>query len=137
MPRYYFNVRDGYDLDEDEEGVELPDLEAARAEAQATVEVWRVDDNTERPLGALRQQTPAALSQAVESPQRELNGWTRKWVRTRAGQAVRHCAAVFRNVWPSPTFTGLALLTASQWGERGRGANPCHGTRRSFNASCW
>ncbi len=41
MPRYYFNVRDGYDLDEDEEGVELPDLEAARAEAQATVEELR------------------------------------------------------------------------------------------------
>ncbi len=41
MPRYYFNVRDGYDLDEDEEGVELPDLETARAEAQATVEELR------------------------------------------------------------------------------------------------
>jgi hypothetical protein len=37
MPRYYFNVRDGRDVDEDEEGVELPDLEAARAEALATV----------------------------------------------------------------------------------------------------
>ncbi len=41
MPRYYFNVRDGYDLDEDDEGVELPDLETARAEAQATVEELR------------------------------------------------------------------------------------------------
>jgi hypothetical protein len=41
MPRFYFNVRDGRDLDEDEEGVELPDVEAARAEALATVEELR------------------------------------------------------------------------------------------------
>lgn len=41
MPRFYFNVRDGRDFDEDEEGVELPDLEAARAEAFATVEELR------------------------------------------------------------------------------------------------
>ena len=41
MPRFYFNVRDGRDVDEDEEGVELPDLEAARAEALATVEELR------------------------------------------------------------------------------------------------
>ncbi|QFU16521.1 DUF6894 family protein [Microvirga thermotolerans] len=41
MPRFYFNIRDGYELDEDEEGIELPDLEAARAEALATVEELR------------------------------------------------------------------------------------------------
>lgn len=41
MPRYFFNIRDGHDLDEDEEGVELPDLEAAKAEALATVEELR------------------------------------------------------------------------------------------------
>jgi hypothetical protein len=41
MPRYFFNVRDGYDVDEDDEGVELPDIEAARAEALATVEELR------------------------------------------------------------------------------------------------
>jgi hypothetical protein len=41
MPRYYFNVRDGFDLDEDDEGVELPDVEAAKAEAIATVEELR------------------------------------------------------------------------------------------------
>jgi hypothetical protein len=41
MPRFYFNVRDGRDLDEDDEGVELPDVEAARAEALATVEELR------------------------------------------------------------------------------------------------
>lgn len=41
MPRYFFNLRDGYDVDEDDEGVELPDLEAARAEALATVEELR------------------------------------------------------------------------------------------------
>ena len=41
MPRYFFNIRDGYDVDEDEEGVELPNVEAARAEALATVEELR------------------------------------------------------------------------------------------------
>ena len=41
MPRYFFNIRDGYDVDEDEEGIELPDIEAARAEALATVEELR------------------------------------------------------------------------------------------------
>ncbi|WP_210483236.1 DUF6894 family protein [Microvirga antarctica] len=41
MPRFYFNIRDGYDLDEDDEGIELPDLDAARAEALATVEELR------------------------------------------------------------------------------------------------
>ena len=41
MPLYFFNLRDGHELDEDEEGIELPDLEAARAEALATVEELR------------------------------------------------------------------------------------------------
>ena len=41
MPRYFFNLRDGHNLDEDDEGVELPDFEAARAEAMATVEEIR------------------------------------------------------------------------------------------------
>jgi hypothetical protein len=41
MPRYYFNVRDGFEVDEDDEGVDLPDVEAARAEAIATVEEIR------------------------------------------------------------------------------------------------
>ena len=41
MPRFFFNIRDGHDLDEDDEGVELPDVEAARAEAFATVEELR------------------------------------------------------------------------------------------------
>ena len=41
MPRYFFNIRDGYDVDEDEEGIDLPDIEAARAEALATVEELR------------------------------------------------------------------------------------------------
>lgn len=47
MPRYFFNIRDGYDLDEDDEGVELPDLDAARSEAQATVEELREELGTE------------------------------------------------------------------------------------------
>ena len=33
MPRYYFHVRDGDSLRKDREGVELPDVEAARARA--------------------------------------------------------------------------------------------------------
>ena len=41
MPRFFFNIRDGYNLDEDDEGIELPDVEAARAEALATVEELR------------------------------------------------------------------------------------------------
>lgn len=41
MPRYFFNIRDGHVVDEDEEGIELPDIEAARAEAQAVVEELR------------------------------------------------------------------------------------------------
>jgi hypothetical protein len=41
MPRFFFNIRDGYDVDEDDEGIELPDIEAARAEAIATVEELR------------------------------------------------------------------------------------------------
>jgi hypothetical protein len=41
MPRYYFNVRDGFEVDEDDEGVEFPDFESARAEAFATVEELR------------------------------------------------------------------------------------------------
>jgi hypothetical protein len=41
MPRYFFNIRDGHEIDEDEEGIELPDLEAAKAEALATVEELR------------------------------------------------------------------------------------------------
>lgn len=33
MPRYFFHVRDGSELSRDLEGQELPDTEAARAEA--------------------------------------------------------------------------------------------------------
>lgn len=41
MHRFFFNIRDGHDVDEDEEGIELPDFDAARAEALATVEELR------------------------------------------------------------------------------------------------
>jgi putative transposase len=37
-------------------------------EAQATIEAWRVEYNTERPHRALGQQTPAAAAQARETP---------------------------------------------------------------------
>jgi len=33
MPRYYFHIREGSTFDRDEEGQELPDVEAARQEA--------------------------------------------------------------------------------------------------------
>ena len=33
LTRYYFHIRDGNNLIRDEEGIELPSLEAARAEA--------------------------------------------------------------------------------------------------------
>lgn len=33
MQRYYFDIREGNDLAVDEEGVELPDVQAAEAEA--------------------------------------------------------------------------------------------------------
>ena len=33
MPRYYFHVREGNELRRDAEGVDLPDLQAARARA--------------------------------------------------------------------------------------------------------
>jgi hypothetical protein len=33
MPRYYFDIRDGEELIPDEEGMELPDLDAAFREA--------------------------------------------------------------------------------------------------------
>ncbi len=56
MPRYFFNVHDGMDV-EDEEGMELPDFRAARVEAVrlagriidheadhvASVEDWRLE----------------------------------------------------------------------------------------------
>jgi hypothetical protein len=32
MPRYYFHIRNGSDLDEDPEGTELPDINAAHAD---------------------------------------------------------------------------------------------------------
>lgn len=37
MPRYLFNVNDGETFKKDDEGVELPDLDAVREEAVAAV----------------------------------------------------------------------------------------------------
>jgi hypothetical protein len=36
MIRYYFHIRDGWDLIPDDEGIEFPSLDAARAEAYAS-----------------------------------------------------------------------------------------------------
>jgi hypothetical protein len=37
MPRYYFDIADGPESSRDEEGLELPNLEAARTQALATL----------------------------------------------------------------------------------------------------
>jgi hypothetical protein len=80
MPRYFFNIRDGETIIDDE-GTELPDLDAARAEAiglsgemlhhgpRATPlwdgtswEMW-VTDESERTLFTLRFSAPEALGE--------------------------------------------------------------------------
>ncbi|GAA0571087.1 hypothetical protein GCM10009416_07110 [Craurococcus roseus] len=43
MPTFYFHVRDGDRLIEDPEGVDLPDLDAARAEAATAARQIRAD----------------------------------------------------------------------------------------------
>ena len=53
MPRYFFNIRDGYDVDEDEEGIELPDLEAARAEMESAAPRRQSFEAAERTVPAL------------------------------------------------------------------------------------
>ncbi len=41
MPRYYFHIRDGHGVKKDSEGVELPDLDAARTMAlEAACKLW-------------------------------------------------------------------------------------------------
>jgi hypothetical protein len=44
MPRYFFHVRDGDDLIRDEEGTELPDPQAAKAEAMASARDLAMDE---------------------------------------------------------------------------------------------
>ena len=42
MPRYYFHVRQGHELKKDREGMDLPDLQAARAKAlKLACQRWR------------------------------------------------------------------------------------------------
>ena len=43
MPRYFFHVRDQHYLHEDEEGMDLPDLQAALEEALRTDREWVVE----------------------------------------------------------------------------------------------
>ena len=74
---------------------------ASLDEAQATIEAWRVDDNTARPHGALGQQTPAAFSQAwtapvetdlpPESRQRSTRPVTRRSTQSTTRRAVTVC----------------------------------------------
>jgi hypothetical protein len=52
MPRFFFPSRDGDALTKDREGMELPDLEAARAEAIVGLRQLAADD--------LRQNLPAS-----------------------------------------------------------------------------
>ena len=44
MPRYYFHIRDGKELIRDDEGTELPDPEAAHAEALASARDLAMDE---------------------------------------------------------------------------------------------
>ncbi|HEX3674652.1 MAG TPA: hypothetical protein VHU87_10295 [Rhizomicrobium sp.] len=44
MPRYYFHIREGGNLVEDEEGAEVPDLEAAKSEARASARDLAIDE---------------------------------------------------------------------------------------------
>jgi hypothetical protein len=56
MPRYFFHIRDGNGLTKDAEGVDLPDLDAARAAAvKKACRIW-----SERPP------EPAANDQIFE-----------------------------------------------------------------------
>ena len=49
MPRYYFDVRDGQDLFVDEDGMDLPDMDSAIAEARrALADMVRDNLRTER-----------------------------------------------------------------------------------------
>jgi hypothetical protein len=56
MPRYFFHVRDRENLIEDQEGVELPDMEAARDQFQRAIravldeEEWQDDVSFESEL---------------------------------------------------------------------------------------
>ncbi len=51
MPRYYFHIRDGENRVEDEEGTEVPDLEAAKSEARASARDLAIDEiRNERPV---------------------------------------------------------------------------------------
>ena len=50
MPHYYFDIRDGEELVEDEEGIELEDIAGAQMEAAATL----ADVSKEFPLRSPR-----------------------------------------------------------------------------------
>jgi hypothetical protein len=55
---------------------------ASLEEARQTIEAWRVEDTTERPLRALGQQAPAAV-EAAWQPRQEAPSQPIKW--TNAG----------------------------------------------------
>ena len=51
--RYYFNIRDQDGLICDEEGTELPDMEAAREEARLSARDFAIDDlRRDSPIGS-------------------------------------------------------------------------------------
>ena len=51
MPRYYFHIRDGQDLVQDEEGSEVADLEAAKSEARDSARDLAIDEiRNKRPV---------------------------------------------------------------------------------------
>jgi hypothetical protein len=65
MPRYYFDIRDGEEFIEDEEGIELEDIAEAQMEAAATL----ADISKEFPL---RSPQPLGFSLSIEV--RDSNG---------------------------------------------------------------
>ena len=65
MPRYYFDIRDGEEFVEDEEGIEFEDIAEAQMEAAATL----ADVSKEFPL---RSPQPLGISLSIEV--RDSNG---------------------------------------------------------------
>ena len=62
MARYYFHIRDGFDLISDDEGMDLPDVQSAWAEAHASA-----DDLERAAIGNAVNSGPCAVEIADET----------------------------------------------------------------------
>jgi hypothetical protein len=66
MPRYYFHIRDGENRVEDEEGTEVPDLEAAKSEARASARDLAIDEiRNQRPIDGRKVEIADAEGQTL------------------------------------------------------------------------